>query len=81
MKRPQFVAVDVGNATPVVHQISHGLHRRSRRASPWLAAHHDQFGGCAGRQVLEQQRTHQVDINAVERRVVKQAHAAGRRDS
>jgi len=34
-----------------------------------------------GRQVFEQQRAHQVDIDALERCIVKQAHGAGRGDS
>jgi hypothetical protein len=53
MKRPQLVAIDVRNATAVALHIPQGLHRRSRLASPGLAADHDQLGCSAGRQVLE----------------------------
>jgi hypothetical protein len=81
MKRPQLVAIDVRNATAVALQIPHGLHRRGRLACAGLAADHDQLGCLTGRQILEQQRTHQVDVDAVERRVVKQAHAARRCDN
>ena len=75
VKRAQLVTVDVCDATAVVHQVSHRLHCRRRLAGPGLAAHHDQLRRCAGRQTLEQQRPHQVDIDSVERRIVKQAHA------